>query len=441
MMVKSEFAISKERLLLQGAVCMGSVLLCMLNFTGKAVIPSCLVLLCLSFSNLYRVRNNLLLVAIYGVIAYCNYSIVFANHVLDITSIFTSLSGSLVDSKGIGILLVFSLCLWLFLPKEIGNLKLKPLSSVGKKNFFVIAGVLAALCLIFVVGFGRPDKDGERGTPTTFYEYSIVLFIVGFYYSRSSKLTKAALTFLMILYAAQNFVFGGRITGLQVIICFVLCELVGYVNFRKLIIPASIGFVLLSLIGGFRASAKIDISSIITTIEILFDRGFALDTAYSSYYTSLTFLGSLDFTSFSKRMEMLLKWLLSIILGGNAVPGASVPNYTRQYFVHYFGGVLPFYGYFYLGFFGVVLFAIWVSLLTGAINRLEASSHFLYRCMATYVSCTAFRWYLYSPSQITRGVLIVMAVYFVGWTVDGILAGRFVVHRPRTSGKELEETN
>lgn len=53
---------------------------------------------------------------------------------------------------------------------------------------------------------------------TTFYEYSTVLVIIGFWYSGKSTLYRGALVMVSAMYAAQNFIYGGRVTGLQLIL-------------------------------------------------------------------------------------------------------------------------------------------------------------------------------------------------------------------------------
>lgn len=92
----------------------------------------------------------------------------------------------------------------------------------------------------------------------------------------------------------------------------------------------------------------------------------------------------------------------------------NLANLTLPYFYHCFGGVLPVFFQFYLGPIGVILASVYVSFVIRFISRacevVNPPSRMLLTpaigIISMYVSTSCFRWILYSPSQITRGLLL-----------------------------------
>ena len=175
------------------------------------------------------------------------------------------------------------------------------------------------------------------------------------------------------------------------------------------------------MIGSQRGGFSLSLSGMADAISSIFKEGASLDTAYSAYYTSLSFIKTEELLGFGERFLMFLKFCLSMIVGGSKVPGSNLSEYTRQYFVHYYGGVLPFYGHFYLGFAGVIAFGVIVALYMNLILKNKKRKNGVGACVSAYVIATVPRWYLYSPSSLIRGVALLAAVYFFTYFADSIL--------------------
>lgn len=102
----------------------------------------------------------------------------------------------------------------------------------------------------------------------------------------------------------------------------------------------------------------------------------------------------------------------------------NLANLTLLYFYHCFGGVLPVFFQFYLGPIGVVVASVYVSFVIRFISKacevinppLRALLTPAFGISAIYVSASCFRWILYSPSQITRGLLLcLLCSLFLLW--------------------------
>lgn len=379
------------------------------------------VILLINICSVIKVRKNWYLFIIAGLIAYSNYSIVYANHLVGLKTYYTTFAHEEVANVGINILLFFSLTFHFVLPRvKEKNVRLKAMTLNNRYNPAIVIALIFVLALILVFGFTRPEVDGVRGTPSSFYEYSIIVFIIAVYYSGKNRLLHFILTALMVAFALQNFVFGGRVTGLQLIVCWILCFMIDRISVKKMLPFAIVGFVILSIIGEMRASVKINTDSIAASVKRSFENGITLDTAYSSYFTSLTFLKYRETIGLGERVELAFRYLLSVFLGGS-VSRSNLANITRSMILHYYGGILPFFAYFYLGFWGLPILGIYLRKQFQWIIRADQNSSGLIRCITVWLSVTVFRWYLFSPSQLIRGVLVLSICYGIANAIHSLM--------------------
>ena len=375
----------------------------------------CLLLLICNALSAYRLRNNWYLLVISLVILLYDYSICSAEYIHVIHgTIFTSYAGTDISNKGLIILLAFSflfLIISILLSHQDSTHEYKTYSILidNRDNAIIVIGLVVVLILIWEFGFTRPTKIGERGSPSTYYEYSLILFILGFYYSGKRKLLHYLLIIIGVAYALLNFVYGGRATGIQMLLCLLFCTYFDRIPKRHLIIGGFVLFFLMFAIGTFRANTQISTATLITTWSEMYNKRFVVDTAYSAYHTSLTMIDFLNYCSWRDRLYYWGRYLLYIPFGGRIID-SNLPIITRQYFVHYYGGVLPFYFYFYLGVFGIVLISFYIMLLFIAIKK-GVTNNGYWKGLAVYVTSTSLRWFIYSPAQITRGIMIYSILY------------------------------
>lgn len=288
--------------------------------------------------------NNIILTFIFGTLLFSNYSICFPNYIIfNSNTIFTSLSDTSVGYVGLQIILLFMSILGLFFCAKTYNRRIKNLFNFNVKQnvnfYFFHAGMLVVLLGILIFAYTRPEVSGERGSPSTIYEYSIILIIVGMYYSARNKLIQGQYIALVVLYAIQNFLFGGRITGLQlifVLLIFFLCD--KKISFKFVSFGVAL-YITMVTIGDLRGQILTsNVVIILNGVQNIAMKGFALDTAYSSYFTSLQFVLTADFTSMEQRFYMGGLQLISYIIGGTMLPEANIAKYVSQYFVNYMGG-------------------------------------------------------------------------------------------------------
>lgn len=409
------------------AILLGSGLLavafCLINilFGFEYENTACIFLLVLSVELILWSKNNFLMLIIMGIMAYCNYSIVFAEylHVIEGT-MFTKYAGTFVAQKSIYIMLLFEAvlcCLLSFIDNsrkiQVSSENMADTLYRGKivRIFVLLSNIVLLFILIF--GFKRPDTLGDRGSPSAIYEYSIIIFILCFYFGNKYKWCKCLTSCMLALYAIQNFVFGGRITGLQLLIVAYVMMLESRWSLKKVLPIIIAGFLAMSMIGVARGAILSGDFSINGIIKILKERMFTLDTAYSSYHTSITFILMEEQVSMWDRIHVFCGFLKSIIVGGYDSVESNVARVTAQFYQHYDGGVLPFYFHYYFGWIGVPMIAGYLALIMKMMTKLTRKTQGLGKCICVYLVASTFRWYIYSPIQITRGILLLTVCYCI----------------------------
>ena len=376
---------------------------------------SYIYLLMINVYMLLQSRQNFLLFIIFFIILFSNYSIVYSNYIMKFDdTMFTDVLSQRTQFVSLNVLVLFNLFLFLFVRWKDIRLHSKVnifINSANKDN--VIVSVLTLILIfVFFFGFQLPEEEGARGTPSTIYEYSLIFFILFFYYSGSQKIVVYAGLLIVLLYSLQNFIFGGRIYGLQFLLVAYIMFLMHRVPMYKVLIGILVFFVLFSIIGVVRGailSMDADVKSILVS---LFEKGFSLDTAYSAYYTSESFV-YLDERVEGVNLSLFVDFIKSIFVGSGSAPDSVLPAFSSDYVNHYGGGLLPYYFYFYLGVWGVLLAAMLAAFYFNMISSMTDESGFFKKCLTVWIVSTTFRWYLYSPLPLLRGVLLLAVVYYI----------------------------
>ena len=197
-----------------------SVLNYIYKYPVEYVYPTLILVLLISAYLTIKYRNSWELLIIFVFMFYYNYSIVMAEFVLNINDFFTSYASSIEARCCLNIILFYMVLLCMFSPRKKDSLFDKNKYYVTKcQNDVIVFFIIILLCLILIFSYSRPEAN-ERGETSPLYEYSIIFFIIGYYYA--SNKYKKVLSVLLFVFVLQNFVFGGRVTGVQLLIVWFL---------------------------------------------------------------------------------------------------------------------------------------------------------------------------------------------------------------------------
>lgn len=366
-------------------------------------------------ANIYmilRSRRNFLLFIVAFIIFFCNYSIIYANYTDAIVNVFTIPLSEQSFVCSLNILTLFNILLFWFVRWDYVPTGFKENVFVegDRYNRVILFLIYALLVPIFFLGFTIPEVEGQRGTPSTAYEYSAILFLLFFYYSGNNKLHTRIGLGLVGVFSLQSLVFGGRIEAIQFLLVAYIMLFMHKISMTKVLIAMGGVFVLMSIIGVVRGELLSGNADVGTILSSLAKSGFALDTAYSAYYTSESFIYVLDRFTFHETIIFFWEFVKSVFIGTN--PDMLLTSISEEYVKHYGGGLMPFYFYFYLGVIGIVVSAFIVSLYLNIVINLNCYTSGFFKCLSIWVLSTTFRWYLYTPLPLLRGVLFLTIAYY-----------------------------
>lgn len=369
--------------------------------------------------NVIAVRKNKYLFILFFFMLYANYSICLPNYICYFTGdFFVSWTPSNVSSIGLNILATFSTLLYLFLPKI--NITKRDTFITEKKNGYISFGLLIMLLIVLLISLPNLLVDG-RGQTTAIYEYSVILFIIGLYYSGKSQITHICYFIVASIYILIDLMSGNRATSIQICIVIYLIFFIDKISTKQLLIFMILGLFLFSMVGAYRENTNV--VSITKFFNKINERKLVFDTAYAAYYTSLTFIKAATGVSLYNKILMFLAFVFYIFTG-IGIGDYSLPVFTRKFYVHYFGGVYPFYGYFYFGCLGIFIFLIYLLFIIRLINKVNTNSSGFSKCFSILVVSSVPRWYLYSPFQITRNIFLLWIIWNVLKLLDNLIENR-----------------
>ncbi|MDR1522232.1 MAG: hypothetical protein LBS28_05220 [Streptococcaceae bacterium] len=376
-------------------------------------------LICLSVYILLILWKNLLLRLMFIVIVYTNYSVCAYYYIFNdgTRKFFIDFNNDkLLLMNGLNVLLVFMTVIVLFLPKNIKVIDIDLFINKDRKNSKLIVAISIYIFLAFLLGYDRGNVLLDRGIPSTYYEYSTIFFILGYYFCGNNKLLFRVLNFLISLYFVQGIICSSRAISVQLFFL--------YFVLRYKSIPAKkilfFSFVFINFfIGFFRKETSLIYyflnsfnlkNAINCFIKNIYDYNFSWDTALAAYSTSLSSCDIHKYFTFIQRMSFLKDYIKTLIVGSNNNFSFGLAAFLRNCNHYNHGGtILPFYFNFFLGYVGVIFLALLLNLYINLMNKFDSS---LGKIISIYVLISSFRWYLYSPQPLFRGVCLLCIVYF-----------------------------
>lgn len=371
---------------------------------------SCILTLSTNIFLILRNRDNYFLAITFSLIFYFNYSIIYSNFIYNADNFFTQEINTQVTNTSINILSLFNVILYVLFPKKVEKLKygvnyMQSSYNLKKGMFYCI---FCSLCIIFISdNIGASVSSMEKKDASSIYEYSVCVFIVAYYFIKEKKY-RLILNILLLVFAFSNFVFGGRVSGLQFLICIYIFELAYRIKLLKVIMISLPVLVLMVIIGNVRAELISGNFSTELILRRFLTGGLSLDTAYAAYYTSEVFVFASDFIS--DHISLFFILLGAIFVGYGYYNNATLPKITSAFLKHYNGGIFPFYFWFYFGYIGIIISAIIVNFYLTIWSNISKQSG-LFKCLGAFSLCHIFRWYLYTPYSFFRGSLFLIILY------------------------------
>ena len=376
-------------------------------------------LILLSLVLVYKTRKNILCFISSFMIAYSNYSIVIYRYWKPDSMPYTEITTSTgdIDVTGLRICVLLVYVILIILNHKLADKQDKESgvsisdSQMPKPNFLLVLITCCALIYIWTNYF--EFTFGEKSGYSPQYEYSTVFFVIGFYYAQKKWYLKLPLLLLALFYILFDFIGGQRSTGVQISIIVALTVFYKYLSVKRIFVYGSIGLIIVNVVAALRGAILTPDFSFSDLLSSMTDTWFASDTAGHAYYTSLTYIGTMQYYGIVERLSQFSDFVASLLVVGTV--GEALPYIAERHFYHNFGGILGIYMYYYLWYFGTILIGSLVAFYYVLMYRLKSRINWnkgITYVVAVYISATTVRWYVYSPFQLLRGAMLLVLVYF-----------------------------
>lgn len=394
-----------------------SVALLFTNHTRNVEIFASLTSILMSAYYIWVVKQNWPLLIIACFIMVCVWSFILPMYLgVWVDSPYMQFLGSEVAYSGLIVVQLFLISIILLTPYSVTDFS-KQSEQMMKKNKSTLLVVLLGIAVLVLGVFGVGDlayEGGSRFEISSFYEYSVILYLLALYYSGNNKGLLIYLSIIGAFRVIEDFSIGSRIVAVEFASAYLLMTLSFRFTKSKIFALLIVLFVAVLTVGELRGQA-FSFDAVFRGVNDLISSGFAWEGAYSAYHTSLTFVAYSDTINWNERLNAFYSFCLSIFFGGS-VPGSILANETRSIFWSMGGGYYPFHFYYYFGYFGVVLFSLFLGLILRKValwsigSRYEFFSDFKF-LLIIWIAVSSFRWFQYLPMILFRGALILFAIY------------------------------
>ncbi len=386
------------------------------NFIG-------ILVLIVDIYSIIRYKKNNMLLFVFLALTYFDYSFLISKYLSttsNLTSVYEQLKYSNSLMISVSLVFIFHLILLLFIDSKKcinsdNTYVFNEIVNNSKKYILVLTLITAAIIIVLFDYFFLHLLSFSRAM----YEYLLIFFVFGFYYSKktNNKLFRNILFIIMLISTAINMYEGARIISLQPIIAYFFIWYENKIDSKKIFLVFVIGIIVFTAFGlyGDYLDYGLDISNLNSKviIDTFLDRKFSLDTSISSYWTGLTYIELTNIIPFSDRISNFIQYITIYALKGTSSSYEQLYFLSRKYYVHYYGGYITSYFYYWFGWFGVFIIGLYIGKLMKLTSKLNPSSSDFQKLLVIYFVATLPRWYLYYPVTLFRGMLIFIIIYVI----------------------------
>lgn len=387
---------------------------------GNPILIGILIII-FDFYRVVKYKDNYYLFFLFICIMYFDYSFLISKYFSTtptLVDVYKQIAYSNTKMIGVSILLIFHLFTTLFIDEnyeESNNLNDIFFVDFSKKRLIQIIILTLLIFVVLLDYFVFHFLSATR----TIYEYLLIPFVFGFYYTKqtNSIFYRNVLFMLMLFSTIVNMWQGARVISLQPMIAYLFIwhgKKINWKNISIAFIFVVIVFTIFGLYGDYKDFGY-DLSTLNSSVVIktFSDRKFSLDTAISSYWTGLTYIEISNIIPFSQRILNFIEYITIYAIKGTSSSYVQLYDFSRRYYVHYYGGYISSYFYYWFGWSGIFIIGLYIGKLMNLAGRLNKDFSDFSKLLTVYFISTLPRWYLYYPVTLFRGMLIFIVFYFV----------------------------
>lgn len=409
----------KKKEMIDRIVTIGILIVCLVFVIFKQYNKTFLGILLMGINTylLIKYRKHKLLFFAILMIWYFNYSFVITRYIGTNSALLDNLYRQLINSDTLYISIIMQIIFLSIINLIVGEIgdtnKQENIATDFKyRKVFVFA---LQLTLVIILIYHLINAITYN---TTLFEYSILLFILAFYYSKGDKKNKIITEIILVIFSLYSLLVGERIAVLQFLIVDFIINYLEKFKIKYIILCMVLGifiFTLAGLYGDFLDYGQ-DLKDLTLKfiVEKFEERRLALDTSVSAYFSGISMIDVSNKYSNKFRLNNALEYFTKYtILGANA-NYQTLDLLVREYQVNYGGGLPTCYFYFWFGWIGVIIISIYVGILFRVVkNATDTKANTYTKMLAIFIVATVPRWYLYVPTMLFRGIIIFSIVYAI----------------------------
>ncbi len=307
-----------------------------------------------------------------------------------------------------------------FFSKQIKNYIPIPqrITYIRSNTRFLVLTAIIVLIVIFGLqgdnllngAYGHIDKQ-----QSPLFEYALIFIAITILYAKSSKLTLRIFVLLIFLTIFKDFLYGGRITSIQIMLLVYMMLFENKVSKIWIYIFLSLGFLAMVVFMSIRSNPEIFLSGNFT-IEDFFrskNKEYMVSNQGDVAQASARLLGLIEINilSTANRIKSFFHTFISIL-----IPGVSISElddlsyYFKDRYSSGGGALMPVYFFVWFSYFGVALCGFIVSRIIYIFSSTKNIYWLLFGCLAM---STFPRWLAYNPITLFKLCIYVIPIYFV----------------------------
>ncbi|WP_298824713.1 hypothetical protein [uncultured Planococcus sp.] len=382
----------------------------------------------------YKFKDNELLLFLFAIIGFINISIGVSDGILKgihVAEWQLQLRSTIYNVYTMKSVLLLLLVINIFLSYSWSKSLDNPLEfkKIIKRDNFVISitGTFIMYLILFTgYDFSAYNSNSYISNTNPLIEYAVVIFVFVWFYSGENKVLHYLSILYAILYIFLSLTLGDRSASfLMVLALYLLYIRKKSLRFWKVASLAVLAIVLANFFAEYREGMNL---SIISSIENLMNRGLYSDTVSYSYYASITLSATYHVED---TLIYFFEYLKTWFLGSSFDGKGNIVNYVKDnFFYNVGGGIYPAYFYFGLGYFGVLISGIALSLI---LKYVYLSKNIYFFPIQILIPIMSLRWYLYGPTTLYRSIFIITSLLIIICVVVDKLTKKKVYKKSQTS--------
>lgn len=270
-------------------------------------------------------------------------------------------------------------------------------------------------------------NDLDSVSKSTMHEYFIIVFLFIYLFSNNGKIHRLLISVLLVTYTLKTFLYGGRIEVVQLGLMYFFLHYVFRKRFRPIYVLFLVffGVYVSGVISVFRSNPSIllegNISQALSLSNLIVvdkDVDYISSNEGDVIQSSARMVGMIEngALTISDRIGSFFSYFLSPIVPQSLLPSyTNLSTFNQDLYRSGGGGLISTYSYVWMGYFGPVVIAIFVSF---CIRVFFTRVNIYFGVYGICLLSTFPRWFAYNPIFLVKFCLYAVVLTFILVTIQ-----------------------